>query len=265
MPSKTPIFQHVLVAPVTTSDPFVSDPVIRRVDLKDDWVLTAVSPGESLFPKILYRRLIIRVSSGDIVNIIGTWNECQRNDAGETFATVVVSATENAIILHPDELVPVTSISSALDCLRRPVLTTLVRPTFGCVDGRLLGTFLHRAMQLSLTHGRWALASVTDHVHQVIEDGASEIDATGTDVTDLRIQMLRHASTIASFGSKFIASPLVSLSVHLHMIANQSLHRSGSSALPPKAVFPLRTLTASKKKFGLLRWALGVVWTRLLE
>ncbi|CAE6507504.1 unnamed protein product, partial [Rhizoctonia solani] len=93
---------------------------VLEIILKDDWVST-----------------IIRI--GDTINILGEFRELPQKDLGSDpnvsvrtpTSTITISSAKNTLVLHPDLLLPITAISNASICPRKPLLTMMVpTPTF---------------------------------------------------------------------------------------------------------------------------------------
>ncbi|QRW07503.1 DNA replication ATP-dependent helicase Dna2 [Ceratobasidium sp. AG-Ba] len=162
---------------------------VVEIILKDDWVTT-------------------RLRIGDLVNVLGDLTELPQRFKPSSSqklvptSTITISSQHNTLVVHPDLLLPITSISNASICPRKPLLTMLVpTPTFppslaplpslfnpgpetsepdqssGKLDKSqeplIWGTLLHEVVQDCLATGTWSKAGISAAIRRALRNPAS--------------------------------------------------------------------------------------------
>ena len=151
--------------------------------LKDDWANTDV-----------------RIN--DVVNLIGSWEAAGK---GAT-PTMVLSTSRNILILHPDLLIPTTAISTASKCLRRPLLSSLVRSSSADITpSTVWGHMLHEVMQSCLSSGTWRESFISERIDEQIRSGFDRLIQIKVGFDDARSELLERAKGLVTFGSLYVS------------------------------------------------------------
>lgn len=87
------------------------------------------------------------VNLGDTVNVLGHFEAKS--------ATIHITAKENIFVLDPDLLLTATTLSTAAQCTRKPLVTNLVRASLDASPALVWGNMLHEVMQSCLSESRW--------------------------------------------------------------------------------------------------------------
>src|SRR5260370_814112 len=103
--------------------------------------------------------------SGDIVNIIGHFERIYTAAPNAIQSIITLSTSKNILILHPDILITVTSISNSAQCARRPLIGALLSSTSNVTPSLVWGNMLHEIMQACLAHGRWDARFIDDQTN----------------------------------------------------------------------------------------------------
>jgi DNA replication ATP-dependent helicase Dna2 len=149
--------------------------------LKDDWANT-------------------EVRANDVVNLIGTW------EVAGACATMVLSTSRNILILHPDLLIPTTSISTASKCLRRPLLSSLVRSSSADVTpSTVWGHILHEVMQSCLSSGTWSEPFISERIDERIRSSLDRLIQIRVGFDVARSEVLKRAKGLVTFGALYIS------------------------------------------------------------
>ena len=92
---------------------------------------------------------------------------------------ISLTTSANLLILHPDMLLTATALSNAPQCMRKPVLTSLVRSTSDITPALVWGSMLHEVMQRCLLERRWDEAWIDKCLHNAISGGLGELVKLG--------------------------------------------------------------------------------------
>ncbi|CAE6383406.1 unnamed protein product [Rhizoctonia solani] len=194
---------------------------VLEVTLKDDWEST-------------------RITVGDIINVLGEFRELPRKalvsdpEAPVLIPTrsITISSTKNTLVLHPDLLLPITAISNASICPRKPLLSMMVpTPTFPpslsplpslseTSDGKptkgpgqdksqeplVWGNLLHEVVQDCLAAGTWSRASISSAINRVLRDPASlsQLFRVDRSLKEAEDELRQRAGGIEGFARRFI-------------------------------------------------------------
>lgn len=154
----------------------------RLAVLKDDWANTDV-----------------RVN--DVVNLIGSWEI----SGEEASPIMVLSTSRNILILHPDLLIPATSISAGSKCVRRPLLSALVRSSSADVTPSVVwGQMLHEVMQSCLSSGTWSESFISEKIDEQIRSSFDRLVQIRVGFDVARSELLKRAKGLATFGSLYV-------------------------------------------------------------
>ncbi|QRV93352.1 DNA replication ATP-dependent helicase Dna2 [Ceratobasidium sp. AG-Ba] len=196
---------------------------VVEIILKDDWVTT-------------------RLRIGDLVNVLGDLTELPQRFKPSSSqklvptSTITISSQQNTLVVHPDLLLPITSISNASICPRKPLLTMLVpTPTFppslaplpslfnpgpetseldqssGKLDKSqeplIWGTLLHEVVQDCLATGTWSKAGISAAIRRVLRNPASlsqlfRVDKSLKEAAD---ELTMRAGGLEGFARKYIS------------------------------------------------------------
>lgn len=149
--------------------------------LKDDWAGTDIQPN-------------------DVVSLIGEW---ESRDP----ITMSVSTSFNLVIVHPDLLVSATAVAGAARCVRKPVLSTLVKSSSNDVTpATVWGRMLHQVMQSCLASGQWEDDFIQDTVHHVVQSSLELLVQIEQDAESAENELRQRAKGLAGFGRPYISS-----------------------------------------------------------
>lgn len=155
----------------------------RLVILRDDWVST-------------------KIDARNVVNLIGDW------DTGDTHVvpTMFLSTTRNIIIVHPDLLVPATSISSGSRCSRKPLLSSLVKSSSSDVTpSTVWGLMLHEVVQSCLATGKWDDESVEASIDEVIRSSLDRLVQIRIGFDVAKSELGKRSKGLAKFSELYIS------------------------------------------------------------
>ncbi|KAF8686372.1 DNA replication factor Dna2 [Rhizoctonia solani] len=205
---------RVLAIDETTSE-------VLEVILKDDWEST-------------------RIRLGDIINVLGDFSELLQKVSisdSETPAliptwTITISSAKNILVLHPDLLLPITAISNASVCPRKPLLGMMVpTPTFPpsliplppspetsedkpakgpgqdkSQEPLVWGNLLHEVVQDCLAAGTWSRASIISAINRVLRDPASlsQLFRVDRSLKEAEDELRQRAGGLEGFARRFI-------------------------------------------------------------
>ncbi|KAH7338153.1 AAA domain-containing protein [Rhizoctonia solani] len=194
---------------------------VLEIILKDDWAST-------------------KIRVGDTINIIGQFQELPHNsevsDPGTSVraptSTIMISSAKNTLVLHPDLLLPITAISNASICARKPLLNMMVpTPTFPpslqplpslsetqeeeprkgrgqdkSQEPLVWGNLLHEVVQDCLAAGTWSRASISSAINRVIRDPASlsQLFRVDRSLKEAEDELRQRAGGLEGFARRFI-------------------------------------------------------------
>ncbi|KAG9094521.1 Tripartite DNA replication factor [Ceratobasidium sp. 370] len=193
---------------------------VLEIILKDDWVTT-------------------RLRTGDLVNVLGEFTEIPRKVQNTSSlhnlsptSTITISSQQNTLILHPDLLLPITSISNASICPRKPLLTMLVpTPIFPpsltplpslfnsepepstdvakldkSQEPLIWGTLLHEVVQDCLAAGTWSKAGISAAITRVLRNPASlsQLFRVDRSLKEAEDELRMRAGGLEGFARRFI-------------------------------------------------------------
>ncbi|CCO32082.1 DNA replication ATP-dependent helicase Dna2 [Rhizoctonia solani AG-1 IB] len=193
---------------------------VLEVILKDDWEST-------------------RIRVGDIINVLGEFDELPRktlvSDPEDSVLiptrTITISSAKNTLVLHPDLLLPITAISNASICPRKPLLSMMVpTPTFPpsliplpssetpgdnpakgpgqdkSQEPLVWGNLLHEVVQDCLAAGTWSRSSISSAINRVLRDPASlsQLFRVDRSLKEAEDELRQRAGGIEGFARRFI-------------------------------------------------------------
>lgn len=161
--------------------------------LKDDWINT-------------------EVKEGDIVNLIGEWETSDNT----TVLTMILSTTRNFFVLHPDVLIPITSIATASRCIRKPIISSLVRSSLSDVTpATVWGLMLHEIVQECLAAGRWDEEFVDQKTDEVIRASFDRLFQIRVGFDIAKVELKKRSQGLKRFSELYI-SETPKVGHHLH-------------------------------------------------
>lgn len=119
-------------------------------------------------------------------------------------AAITISSKRNLLIVHPDLLLTATSISNAPQCVRRPLLSSLVRSSSDTTAALVWGNMLHEVMQRCLSTERWEESFVDERIDEVVGKGLAELVKIGVNVGDAKREVKARAKGLQGFSKRFI-------------------------------------------------------------
>jgi DNA replication ATP-dependent helicase Dna2 len=140
------------------------------------------------------------VRRGDIVNLIGNF---KISEADKT-PTMVLTYSQNILILHPDILIPATAISDASVCVRKPLISSLIRSGNETTPATVWGNMLHEIMQSCLASGEWGHSFLEQRIEHVVRAGLERLVRIDVGIEEARTELRKRAQGLAKFSQKFI-------------------------------------------------------------
>ncbi|KAI0056156.1 Dna2-domain-containing protein [Artomyces pyxidatus] len=154
----------------------------RSIILRDDWVHTDIHTGDTL-------------------NIIGAF---WPSPTGPPF--IALTTQENLLIHHPDVLLTPSTLASAPHCVRRPILSSMLRSSTPWTPALVYGNVLHEVFQRCLREKRWDVPWIEARVDEALRSDLGQLVRTGVTVDVARTEILKRAKGVGVFGERYIAS-----------------------------------------------------------
>lgn len=101
-------------------------------------------------------------------------------------------------------LLTATALSNAPQCLRKPLLTTLVRSTSDTTPALVWGSMLHEVVQRCLLEKKWDEASIDKCLHNAISDGLGELVKLGLSEEIALTEMRERAKGFKVFAERYL-------------------------------------------------------------
>ncbi|CAE6444548.1 unnamed protein product [Rhizoctonia solani] len=192
---------------------------VLEIILKDDWFST-------------------KIRTGDAINVLGEFSELLPKDSDSEVSvriptsTITVSSAKNTLVLHPDLLLPITAISNASICPRKPLLNMMVpTPTFPpsltplpsltetseekpmngpgqdkSQEPLVWGNLLHEVVQDCLAAGTWSRAAISSAINRVLRDPASlsQLFRVDRSLKEAEDELRLRAGGLEGFARRFI-------------------------------------------------------------
>ncbi|KAF5357379.1 hypothetical protein D9758_005868 [Tetrapyrgos nigripes] len=157
----------------------------RAVYLQDDWVYTDVR-------------------SGDTINVLGEFlSPLQSSSTSPLCATI--SSKCNLLILHPDLLLTATSLSTASQCRRRPLLSAMLRSSTDVSPAMVWGNMLHTVMQNCLSSGRWDERWIDEQINEVVRSNLLDLVRISVNVETAVAEVKARAKGVQTFFDRYMA------------------------------------------------------------
>ncbi|KAI0946663.1 hypothetical protein AcW1_010068 [Taiwanofungus camphoratus] len=146
------------------------------------------------------------VQVGDVINVIGTFTSSSSVPSSpKTVSSITITAKSNLFIHHPDLLITATSLSSAPQCRRKPLISNLVRGSVDATPALVWGNILHEVMQACLGAGRWDDRWVDEKITEVVNQGLGELMRVNMGVEQAKKEVRARAKGVKRFAEKYIA------------------------------------------------------------
>ncbi|KAI0763927.1 Dna2-domain-containing protein [Trametes elegans] len=158
----------------------------RQIVLRDDWTHSDVRVG-------------------DTVNVIGEWTVPEVSSHSQPTPTITVCSKHNLFIHHPDVLLTATSLSNASQCLRKPLLSHMVRSSSDVTPSLIWGNMLHEVMQTCLSTARWDDKFIEKQISEVARQGLGELLRIDMGIDQAIIEVKGKAKGLKMFAEKYIA------------------------------------------------------------
>ncbi|KAI0674044.1 Dna2-domain-containing protein [Trametes maxima] len=158
----------------------------RQVILRDDWTHADVQVG-------------------DTINVIGEWISLPPPHSSSSVTTVTICSKYNLFIHHPDVLLTATSLSNASQCLRKPLLSGMVRSSSDVTPSLIWGNMLHEVMQTCLSTARWDDKFVDKQIAEVAQRGLGELLRIDMAADQAVIEVKGKAKGLKMFAEKYIS------------------------------------------------------------
>ncbi|KAJ3750860.1 DNA replication factor Dna2-domain-containing protein [Lentinula detonsa] len=157
----------------------------RSVVLQDDWVTTGVQPK-------------------DIINVIGAFTPLSQSSSS-IISSITISSKHNLLILHPDLLLTATAISTAAQCRRRPLLSSMVRSSSDISPALVWGHILHTVVQACLSARCWNDRWLHDKIDEVVRENLVDLVRINVNVETAISEVKARAKGVQSFFGKYMS------------------------------------------------------------
>ena len=168
--------------------------------------MTGTRPTSASVRRPLFSIFLIHHSpTDDILNILGTFSA-----PSPSFSTnfpkrcISLTTSANLLILHPDMLLTATALSNAPHCMRKPLLTSLVRSTSDITPALAWGSMLHEVMQHCLLEKRWDDAWIDKCLHNAISGGLGELVKLGISEEVALTEMRERSKDFKVFAERYL-------------------------------------------------------------
>ncbi|KAI0654950.1 Dna2-domain-containing protein [Cubamyces menziesii] len=158
---------------------------IREIVLRDDWTHADVRVG-------------------DTVNVIGEWDTIDPPNHASSMR-IIVCSKHNLFVHHPDVLLTATSLSNASQCLRKPLLSNMVRSSSDVTPALVWGNMLHEVMQTCLSVARWDDKFIDKQITEVAQRGLGELLRLDMGIDQAIIEVKSKAKGLKAFAEKYIS------------------------------------------------------------
>jgi DNA replication ATP-dependent helicase Dna2 len=175
----------------------------RSILLQDDWSSMELKSGTLSYYHDSILLLMLR-HTGDIINVIGEFVPLQESSSSLT-SSITINLKSNLLILHPDILLTATALSNGPQCLRKPLLSSMVRASGDVTPALVWGNMLHTAMQSCLSSGKWDEQSINGYIDEVIQNGLSDLFQLNMTVSDAQRELKARANGIRTFAERYIS------------------------------------------------------------
>jgi len=101
-------------------------------------------------------------------------------------------------------LLTATALSNAPQCLRKPLLSSLVRSTSDTTPALVWGSMLHEVMQHCLLEKRWDEAWIDKCIHSAISSGLGELVKLGISEQVALMEMRQRAKDFKVFAERYM-------------------------------------------------------------
>ncbi|KAL2920294.1 DNA replication endonuclease-helicase Dna2 [Polyrhizophydium stewartii] len=194
----------------------------KLVLLRGEWLESELAPGAHRL--VLFLRLHVdahkQVPSGDFIHVTAqTQNE----------AEIIVDSDDGVLIIHPDLLVPVTTISESFACLRRTVLKTRIKSRE--LNAPLVfGSVLHELFQNALRQRNFTLSFLHEACHSLLSKISDELFVIDLDEQSAFQQLQPMIDGLRQWAYTFLAEPLRDqVDPHVYTSASDLAARSAGS------------------------------------
>ncbi|KAL0959129.1 hypothetical protein HGRIS_014422 [Hohenbuehelia grisea] len=160
--------------------------VRRHVVLQDDWTAMEVQPGDTL-------------------NVIGNF-DARLPSSSSSPLSISITSQKNFVIHHPDYLITATALSNASQCLRKPILQSMVRSQSDVTPALVWGHILHEVMQACLATGRWEENWLDQRITQAVLDGLADLVKIDASVEHAQKEVKARAKGLQPFARKYMSS-----------------------------------------------------------
>ncbi|KAF8634708.1 hypothetical protein AX15_000763 [Amanita polypyramis BW_CC] len=166
-----------------------SDRILSTAILQDDWMHTDVN-------------------AGDTIHIIGSFTQPHPASPNALPPSITINSKENFIILHPDLLVTITALSTASQCRRKPLLSSLVRSSTDYTPALVWGNMLHEVMQTCLSENKWHASYIDEQIELVLSNGLMDLIRINTTIEEAHRELRERSKGLHAFAAKYLSQTL---------------------------------------------------------
>lgn len=164
------------------------------------------------------------VRAGDIFNVIGAFIAVPPSVACSSSApaltrSIAITAQAHLLIMHPDLLLTATTLSTAPQCTRRPLLSSMVRSSTDITPALVWGNMLHEVMQRCLKDDKWDEVFLTQCIDRAVQGRLGDLVKIGVTEETAKREVLDRSRGLQVFAEKYLShKPKVSMSNYFEEI-----------------------------------------------
>lgn len=157
------------------------------------------------------------VRTRDMFNVIGSFNVLSLSTASSSCLpaptrSITINAQANLLIMHPDLLLTATALSTAPQCTRRPLLSSMVRSSTDFTPSLVWGNMLHEVMQQCLKDNKWDETFLSQCIDRAVEGRLGDLVRIGVNEETAKREVLDRSRGLQVFAGKYLSqSPKVDL------------------------------------------------------
>lgn len=164
--------------------------------------------------RLLEKKIILRdfwyeteVKVGDYVNII-SWS--MTHDELLERKKILINNTRNAIILHPDILIPAKTIGSSIQCNRQSVLQQLIRSSPIITEQILKGEIVHNLFEYALLRKNFSTTFLEANLLEILNENILKIYILNKDIEYFKLLIYPIIKSMQKWAQENVHGAIVS-------------------------------------------------------
>ena len=118
--------------------------------------------------------------------------------------SISITSQSNLLVLHPDILLTATALSSASQCRRKPLLSSLVHSSSDTTPALVWGSMLHEVIQKCLLEQRWDQTFIQRCVDEAVVAGLGDLVKVGLNEDVAQRELQDRATGLKIFQEKYL-------------------------------------------------------------